>query len=99
MAEVATAHLLLPDHSEKTSTEKRKKREESEGAQHGQTGPTPLPQEQESDARGLEMQAACPLAELNRQILQGGEGAPARPCLQARRVDSGTRSCLLVELT
>ena len=47
----------------------------------------------------LEMQAACPLAELNRQILQGGEGAPARPCLQARRVNSGTRSCLLVELT
>ena len=51
------------------------------------------------DLTRLEMQAACPLAELNRQILQGGEGAPARPCLQARRVDSGTRSCLLVELT
>ena len=73
MAEVATAHLLLQDNTRETSTEKRKKREEKEGANNRKTGPTPLPQELERDARGLELQSACPLAEHNRQILQGGE--------------------------
>ena len=32
MAEVATAHLMLQDNTRETSTEKRKKREEKEGA-------------------------------------------------------------------
>ena len=36
------------------STEKRKKREEKEGAHHRKTSPTPLPRELERDARGLE---------------------------------------------
>ena len=34
MAEVATAHHLLPDNSRETSTEKRKKREEEEEEEH-----------------------------------------------------------------
>ena len=36
MADVANAHLLLQDNSRETSTEKRKKREEKDGAHHGQ---------------------------------------------------------------
>ena len=74
MAEVATAHLLLQDNTRETSTEKRKKREEKEGANNRKTGPTPLPRELERDARGLELQSACPLAEHNRQIL--GKAVP-----------------------
>ena len=54
MAEVATAQPLLLDNSRETSTEKRKKREEKEGAHHRKTSPTPLPRELERDARGLE---------------------------------------------
>ena len=100
MAEVATAHLLLQDNTRETSTEKRKKREEREEATHRQTGPTPLPRELERDARDLELQSACPLAEHNKQILQGGEklclstvkGARARPCSQAHRVRQWHRS-------
>ena len=57
MAGVATAHLLLLDNSRETSTEKRKKREEKKGAHHRKTSPTPLPREQERDARGLEKQS------------------------------------------
>ena len=80
MAEVATAHLLLQDNTRETSTEKRKKREEKEGANNRKTGPTPLPRELERDARGLELQSACPLAEHNRQILQGGEKVVPQHC-------------------
>ena len=57
MTEVATAHLLLQENSRETSTEKRKKREEKEGANHRKTSPTPLPRELERDARGLEKQS------------------------------------------
>ena len=57
MAEVATAHPLLQDNTRETSTEKRKKREEKEGARHRKTSPTPLPRELECDARGLEKQS------------------------------------------
>ena len=53
MAEVATAHLLLQENSWETSTEKRQKREEKEGARNRKTSPTPLPRELERDARGL----------------------------------------------
>ena len=53
MAEVATAHLLLQENSRETSTEKRQKREEKEGAHKRKTSPTPLPPELERDARGL----------------------------------------------
>ena len=53
MAEVATAHPLLLENSRETSTEKRQKREEKEGANNRKTGPTPLPRELERDARGL----------------------------------------------
>ena len=74
MAEVANAHLLLQDNTRETSTEKRKKREEREGANNRKTGPTPLPRELERDARDLELQSACPLAEHNRQIL--GKAVP-----------------------
>ena len=56
MAGVATAHRLLLDNSLETSTEKRKKREEKDGAHHRKTSPTPLPRELERDARGLEKQ-------------------------------------------
>ena len=57
MAEVATAHLLLQDNSRETSTEKRKKREEKEGARDRKTSLTPLPRELERDARDLEKQS------------------------------------------
>ena len=57
MAEVATAHLLLLDNSLETSTEKRKKREEKEGAHDRKTSPTPLPRELERDAPSLEKQS------------------------------------------
>ena len=53
MAEVATAHPLLQENSRETSTEKRQKREEKEGASDRKTSPTPLPRELERDARGL----------------------------------------------
>ena len=53
MAEVATAHPLLLDNIRETSTEKRQKREEKEGARKRKTSPTPLPRELERDARGL----------------------------------------------
>ena len=53
MAEVAIAHLLLLDSTRETSTEKRQKREEKEGAHNRKTSPTPLPRELERDARGL----------------------------------------------
>ena len=56
MAGVATAHPLLQENSRKTSTEKRKKREEKEGAHNRKTSPTPLPRELERDARGLRKQ-------------------------------------------
>ena len=56
MAEVATAQPLLQENSRETSTEKRKKREEKEGAHHRKTSPTPLPRELQRDARGLEKQ-------------------------------------------
>ena len=56
MAEVATAHPLLQDNTRETSTEKRQKREEKEGAHNRKTGPTPLPRELERDARGLRRQ-------------------------------------------
>ena len=51
MAGVATAHPLLLDNTRETSTEKRQKREEKEGAHHRKTSPTPLPRELERDAR------------------------------------------------
>ena len=57
MAEVASAHPLLQDNSLGTSTEKRKKREEEEGAHDRKTSPTPLPWELERDACGLEKQS------------------------------------------
>ena len=56
MAGVATAHPLLQENPRETSTEKRKKREEKEGANNRKTGPTPLPRELERDARGLRKQ-------------------------------------------
>ena len=56
MAEVATAHLLLQENSRETSTEKRQKREEKEGARNRKTSPTSLPRELERDAHGLEKQ-------------------------------------------
>ena len=54
MAGVASAHPLLQDNTRETSTEKRKKREEKEGAHHRKTSPTPLPRGLEREARGLE---------------------------------------------
>ena len=57
MAGVATAHPLLLDNTRENSTEKRKKREEKEGAHKRKTSPTPLPRELERDARGLEKQS------------------------------------------
>ena len=54
IAGVATAHPMLPDNSRENSTEKREKREEKEGVYYRKTSPTPLPREQERDARGLE---------------------------------------------
>ena len=57
MAEVATAYPLLLDNSLETSTEKRNKREEKEGAHDRKTSPTPLSRELERDARGLEKQS------------------------------------------
>ena len=48
---------LLLENSRETSTEKRKKREEKEGAHHRKTSPTPLPRELERDARGPEKQS------------------------------------------
>ena len=51
---MAIAHLMLQDRE--TSTEKRQKREEKEGAPNRKTSPTPLPRELERDARGLEKQ-------------------------------------------
>ena len=57
MAGVATAHPVLQDNTQETSTEKRKKREEKEGAHHRKTSPTPLPRELEREARGLEKQS------------------------------------------
>ena len=56
MAEVATAHVLLLDSTRETSTEKRNKREEKEGAHNRKTSLTPLPRELERDARGVEKQ-------------------------------------------
>ena len=56
MAEVATARPLLQDNTRETSTEKRQKREEKEGAHNRKTSPTPLPRELERDARGLRKQ-------------------------------------------
>ena len=56
MAEVATAHLLLLENTQETSTEKRQKREEKERAHNRKKGPTPLPRELERDARGPEKQ-------------------------------------------
>ena len=53
MAGVATVHTLLRENSRETSTEKRQKREEKEGARKRKTSPTPLPRELERDARGL----------------------------------------------
>ena len=47
---------LFPENSRETSTEKRQKREEKEGAPNRKTSPTPLPRELERDARGLEKQ-------------------------------------------
>ena len=47
---------LLPENTRETSTEKRQKREEKEGAHNRKTSPTPLPRELERDARGLEKQ-------------------------------------------
>ena len=57
IAEEATAHPLLLDNSRETSTKKRQKREEKEGAHQRKTSPTPLPRELERDARGLEKQS------------------------------------------
>ena len=54
---MATAHPLLLENSRETSTEKRQKREEKEGADNRKTSPTPLPRELERDARGLEKQS------------------------------------------
>ena len=79
-AEVATAPLLLHDNSRETSTEKRKKREEKEGAHHRKTSPTPLP-------RGWNV---TPAAWKNSQCNTGLRGALA--CWPS---GSGTGSCLL----
>ena len=83
MAEVATAHLLLQDNIRDTSTEKRQKREEKEGANNRKTGPTPLPRELERDARGPEKQC--------------GQGWVARHSglLALSPSGCGTGSCLL----
>ena len=48
---------LLLENSRETSTEKRQKREEKEGAHNRKTSPTPLPRELERDARGLKKQS------------------------------------------
>ena len=79
---------------------KNERREKRRREHPRKTGPTPLPRELERDARDLELQSACPLAEHNRQILQGGErlclstvkGGRARPCSQAHRVRKWHRS-------
>ena len=83
MAGVATAHSLLLDNTRETSTEKRQKREEKERAPHRKTSPTPLPREQERDARGLEERP--------------GEGWVKRRCglLALWPSGCGTGSCLL----
>ena len=81
MAGVATAHPLLQDNTKETSTEKRKKREE-EGAHHRKTSPTPLPREQERDARGLEKQS-------------GGWDTRRSGLLALWPLGYGTGSCLL----
>ena len=58
MAEVATAHPLLPDNSRETSTQKRQKREDKEGAHDRKTCPTPPPARAGSKA-GLRGALAC----------------------------------------
>ena len=50
------AEVLLLENTRETSTEKRQKREEKEGAHNRKTGPTPLPRELERDAHGPEQQ-------------------------------------------
>ena len=57
IAEVATAHPLLLDNSQETSTGKRKKERREGGAHDRKASPTPLPRELERDARGLEKQS------------------------------------------
>ena len=83
MAGVANAHSQLQDNSRETSTEKRKNREEKEGAHHRKTSPTPLPRELERDTRGLEKQS--------------GQDWVTRPSglLALWTSGSGTGSCLL----
>ena len=83
MAGVAPAHPLLLDNSRETSTEKRKKRDEKEGAHHRKTSPTPLPRELERDVRGLEKQSG-------QGWVTGRSGL-----LALWPLASGTGSCLL----
>ena len=83
MAGVATAHNPASRQLRETSTEKRKKREEKEGAHHRKTIPTPLPRELERDARGLKKQT--------------GQGRVTRRSglLALWPLGCGTGSCLL----
>ena len=79
MAEVATAHLLLQDNTRNQHGKTKEERREG-GSKQPKDRPDAPPRELERDARGLELQSACPLAEHNRQILHVGEKVVPQHC-------------------